>query len=182
MAIEKLSGVDCMKCAWLGLTVFSISLAAPLAAFSDTETCPGFVRGASTQPDIDRTYAARAVSIMAAGLKNDARALSALVSPNAQFTVWHGDAAYSPRDGRKRLGGVGGGIQFAHHVNPDRFQIVTIQSGPISVAPVKCEWSVNVLFLDQRHDAGISIAFKFVDGLLVEATGHQTVLYQGDVP
>jgi hypothetical protein len=147
---------------------------APAKASNINPSCAGFLAGSSPL-DVNRFYADRAVSIVRAGLDGDNKTLGALVSPIAKFALWRGDNAIG------RQVGVAGAIEMARSLAGTRFQTMTNRPGPISISAVKCEWSAIVLFRARQPETSMNVTFKFVDGLLIEAEGHEVDLYEGDV-
>ena len=151
-----------------------VTLVAPAKASAKATSCAGFLER-SSPIDVNRFYATRAIDIVRAGLDGDKKSLDVLVSPIARFELWRGDT------GTGRQGGVAGAIEMARNLAPTRFQTVSDRPGPISISPVKCEWTTFLLLRTQQPNTGINVRFKFVDGLLLEAVGHEVDLYEGDV-
>jgi hypothetical protein len=154
--------------------VVGITWVAPAKANNIKASCAGFLEESSLV-DVNRFYADRVVSIVRAGLDGDKQALGALVSPIAKFAIWRGD------NGLGRQVGVAGAIEMARSLAGTRFQTMTNRPGPISISAKKCEWSAIVLFHTRKPETGFNVTFKFVDGLLVEAEGHEVDIYEGDV-
>ena len=163
-----------MKLFSLVSAALGIAWVAPAKASNIKASCAGFLQG-SSPVDVNRFYADRAVSIVRAGLDGDTKALGALVSPIAKFVIWRGD------NGTGRQVGTAGVIELARSLAGTRFQTMTSRPGPISISAAKCEWSAIVLFRTRKPETGINVTFKFVDGVLVEAEGHEVDLYEGDV-
>ena len=61
------------------------------------------------------------------------------------------------------------------------FQTYTVNTGPITVTPLKCTWSVTLLFRTSDPARGVSMKFDFADGLLIKARGDQVELTEGNV-
>jgi hypothetical protein len=139
-------------------------------------SCPGFVDGQASQFDADEFYANRAISIVRAALKNDAASLDSLVAAQAKFAISRGDYTTSARDS-----GVRGIMEMVRDVKPTGFQTSTTLRGPLSVLIEKCAWTAQVTLRTAKSDEGVVVKFDFVDGLLVQGTGHQVKLAEGDL-
>jgi hypothetical protein len=66
-------------------------------------------------------------------------------------------------------------------VKPIRFQTSATVQGPIAIVSSKCAWSVQVLFRTEQPNAGVTVKFDFIDGLLIRAEGHEVKLAEGSV-
>ena len=140
-------------------------------------SCPGFAEGKGSSPtEVDRFYAERATAIVRAALISDTATVSTLVSPRAQFSTWRGDNATG-----SRKNGTAGAIEWARDLDPSGFESLINRPGPISIVTLKCEQTTTVLFRTRVAGTGVNVTFKFVGGRLVQATGHEVLLLEGDV-
>jgi hypothetical protein len=156
------------------LAALGIVCIGPTPALASETSCAGFP-DRSYPVDVNRFYADRAIAVIKAGLGGDQAKLGALVYPTARFLIWRGDF------GVGRQLGIAGAIEMARNMAPTRFESITIRPGPISISSSKCEWSTTVLFRTQQAETAFNVAFKFVDGLLVEAYGHEVDRYESNV-
>jgi hypothetical protein len=113
---------------------------------------------------------------MRAALNGDADTLDTLVGPQATFSFWRGDNGFA-----SRRSGSAGALELVRVLKPFRFQVMSDFPAPISITSRQCEWTTTVLFRTEAADEAAKMKFKFVDGLLVEASGNAVILKEGDV-
>jgi DNA-binding transcriptional LysR family regulator len=103
----------------------------------------------------------------------------------ADFTRRHPDARLEVTTGDQVLAsrqrGVIAAIEMARTMNSSHFQSAAAIPGPVSISPIKCTWSTNVLFRADQPDKGTLMNLEFVDGLLVRATGKTVFIAEGNV-
>jgi len=138
--------------------------------------CPGFEKGMAHPRDIGNFYALRAVEIIRAAKSRDITKLHQLVSPTADFSVWHGDYGTSAKQG------VPGIMQIARHIDARRFQVSIKEAGPFAVSEGVCAQELPILFRGKDKARGIALTFRFKDGILTGAHGNGVNLIEGDIP
>lgn len=147
----------------------------PALALEAGSACPGFESGPTSDTDVDRFYANRAVEIVRAAGKGDE--LEGLVSPDFDFEIWRGDAA----SGSRMKKGADAAVAMAAYLKPTSYQFVTVFSGPIAtVPPEQCRWSAKLLWRREGDELGVSTIFDFEDGRLVRVTGSSVMIVEGD--
>lgn len=166
-----------MQSMLLALAALLIATIAPEQAIARPLSCPGFPEETGSSPnEIDSFYAVRAAAIVRAGLASDMATLGIFVSPKARFATWRRD--YST--GGRQIGAAGA-TEWAQDMAPSRFESLIDQPGPISITPLKCERTTTLLFRTRAAGKGVNVTFEFRDGLLVQATGHEVLLLEGDL-
>jgi hypothetical protein len=144
------------------------------AADPATRTCPS--GGSSTLESVTeahRAYGARSVSVVEAALARNVPALTRAVAATARFTVWNGDVGLDAR-----APGPGGAIEFFGMLSPAEYQFSTVFAGPISQDP--CQ-GITVELLLRAPDRAASLQFKYERGMLMEVTGSEVSVTQGQL-
>jgi len=162
-----------------GLCIFAALLVPAVAcepAFGRQASCPGFAKGGSSPLQVERFYAELAVAIVQAGLADDKTKLGKLVSPNAKFSTGRGDYSTGGRQS-----GVSGAIEWSRDLTPSKFESFIERPGPITMTTIKCEMATTILFRTRDATTGVKAVFKFVDGRLIEASGQEVIILDGDV-
>jgi hypothetical protein len=159
-------------------TTIALFAAAPATATESNgrTSCPGIAHARGNSVEIDRFYARRATLIVRAALSQDLPTLDAQVDRRAHFALWRGDFSSSGRDE-----GSAGAIEFARDLRPVRFELASVQPGPISVLVPDCRWSVTILFRTPQTEVGVSVRFDFREGRLTSATGSQVAILEGEI-
>lgn len=171
-----------------GLILTILTLSLPQAGSAHAEVaidipkirvgpCPGFEGGSPTPREIEQFYATRAIDIVRAATSGDVKKLEGMVAPAATFVVWRGDYTSSARDR-----GVKGAVELARDIKARRFQLSSIETGPLVITQSLCNHDVTILFESAEEFRGAVIKFSFNDGILVEATGNGVYLFEGDIP
>jgi hypothetical protein len=156
-----------------GLLILGLSALVPLQAHA-APSCPGFIDGRASQPDADRVYAGLALDAVRAGLAKDFPTLGRLVSPDARFEIWRGDASTS-------WTGPAGFSRMLGEVEPRGFQGTFARPGPVAIVLRRCVWDVTLLLRTKDPRTGVSMQFRFVDGRLTAATGREVEVLEGDI-
>ncbi|MDO7840995.1 hypothetical protein [Sphingomonas immobilis] len=156
------------------LTGLTLAVPRSVVAKAKPVACPGYHAGGSRPEEVERFYTLRAVAIVRAGLANDTVALMPLVSPTAKFSTWRGD--YSTGS---ILDGVPNAVFWSQDLKAFAFEKAIFVTGPITVQPLRCDQSTDILFRDQSKKTGVMVNFKFVDGILIKATGREAELTDG---
>lgn len=136
-------------------------------------------KGESSEHEINLFYGSKAVAILRAAQANERFALGLAVSPQFTFTATDGDNIKVPRN---KLG-IDAAIDLATIIKPASFRIETIYSGPLVLAPRRCEWTVRVIFDSARSPNawpdGWAINFTFSNDQLVSAKGESVQVFAG---
>ena len=158
------------KVACAVLAASMLVLAVPAEAQSTS--CPG-VRHGAPRGEIERYFALRAVQIMQAGIAGDTARLRTMVSPQATFAIWRGDA------GGGRLKGADGVIEMVRQLQPRGYQFTAGFDGPIAVTRFSCSAQADVLVRVEGDLPGVAMKFTFEDDILVSVTGSYVNLVEG---
>ena len=130
----------------------------------------------SPPPEVDRFFTARAIKILHDARDGDNAALETSVAPDASFSFWRGD--YGTDLAKSGLVGV---RKIARFFEPIRFQVVSVDPGPIAYSAQVCEWTATVLFRTEKPEESFSVKFRFEKGLLKSADGNAVIVSEGDV-
>jgi hypothetical protein len=165
-----------MKIPALALGLTFVGTIPSAFASSGASDCPGFGAGAVNPETADHFYRDRALAVMRAAIAGDTATLASQVRPDARYAIWRGDYSTSARQV-----GVPGAVEMARDLKPVSWQFQTASSGPLSVVPVKCEWSVTLLFRTADARLGVLMKFEFQDGRLIKASGHEVILSEASL-
>lgn len=137
--------------------------------------CPGFEGGPTHPSQVARFYTMRTIEILQAARSGNTGTLRDLISPTAEFSVWHGDYGGSMKPG------IEGASQLARHIKARRFQVSVNEVGPFAVSEGLCVQELTILFTGDDEERGTTVKFSFKDGILTGARGQGVDLIEGDV-
>lgn len=157
------------------LTLFALVAAASPAA-AQAPACPGIPATGGSLDQIDAFYIGRSRDILAAALAGDVERLRPLVAGDAEFTLWRGDQGLRPRRrGAKAL------VEFMQQiVRPVRYQAQT-RYDYVLYTPAPCNWEVPMLLRTGTPGRAAALRFKYRDGRLIDASGTENMLLEGDL-